>query len=65
MGITGQADGWNPGSDMLKGPFTQAKQLQAVLGACTGILDNRHMTVSQYRAYLNESWTFKTTRSML
>ena len=31
MGVAGQADGWDPGSDMLKGHFTRAKQLQADL----------------------------------
>ena len=30
MGVAGQADGWDPGSDMLKGHFTRA-QLQADL----------------------------------
>ena len=29
MGVAGQADGWDPGSDMLN--FTRAKQLQADL----------------------------------
>jgi len=32
MGVAGQADGCDPGSDMLKGHFTRAKQLQADLG---------------------------------
>ncbi len=31
MGVAGQADGWDPRSDMLKGHFTRAKQLQADL----------------------------------
>ena len=61
MGIAGQADGWNPKSDMLKGPFIRAKHLQADLATCTGNLNSRHLTIIQYRAYLNEGWTFKTT----
>ncbi len=61
MGIAGQADGWNPKSDMLKGPFIRAKHMQADLATCTGSLNSRHLTVTQYRAYLNEGWTFKTT----
>ena len=31
MGVAGLADGWDPGSDMVKGHFTRAKQLQADL----------------------------------
>ena len=61
MGVAGQGDGWNPGSSILKGPFIRAKQMQVDIGACTGSLDSRHLTVSQYRAYLSESWTFKTS----
>ncbi len=60
MGVAGQADGWNLGSSILKGPFILAKQMQPDIGACTGSLDSRHLTVGQYRAYLSESWTFKT-----
>jgi len=44
MGIAGQADGWNPKSDMLKGPFIRAKHMQADLATCTGSLNSRHVT---------------------
>ena len=44
MGIAGQADGWNPKSDMLKGPIIRAKHLQADLATCTGSLNSRHLT---------------------
>lgn len=46
---------------MLKGPFIRAKHMQADLATCTGSLNSRHVTVTQYRAYLNEAWTFKIT----
>ena len=49
MDIAGQADGWNPKSDMLKGPFIWAKHMQADLATCTGSLNSRHVTVTQYR----------------
>ena len=61
MGVAGQGYGWNPGSSILKRPFIRAKQMQVDIGACTDSLDSRHLTVSQYRAYLSESWTFKTS----
>ncbi|KAL3134579.1 hypothetical protein ABBQ38_006419 [Trebouxia sp. C0009 RCD-2024] len=55
MGVARQGDGWNPRSSILKGPFIQAKQTQGDIGACTGSLDSRHLTVNQYRAYLSEN----------
>ena len=35
--------------------------MQAELGLSTGTLDSKHLTNSQYNAYLDESWTFKTS----
>ncbi len=35
--------------------------MQAELGISTGTLDSKHLTNSQYNAYLDESWTFKTS----
>ncbi len=61
MGLPGQADGWSPRNSIIKGPFIRAKQMQAKLGLSTGILDSKHLTNSQYNAYLDESWTFKTS----
>ena len=61
MGLPGQADGWSPKSSIIKGPFIRAKHMQAKLGLSTGILDSKHLTNSQYNAYLDESWTFKTS----
>ena len=61
MGLPGQADGWSPGNSIIKGPFIRAKQMQAKLGLSTGILDSKPLTKSQYNAYLDESWTFRTS----
>jgi len=61
MGLPGQADGWSPRNSIIKGPFIRAKQMQAELGLSTGILDSKHLTNSQYNAYLDECWTFKTS----
>jgi len=61
MGVAGQADGWSPSNSVIKGPFLRAKQMQAELGLSTSTLDSKHLTNSQYNAYLDESWTFKTS----
>ena len=60
MGVSGQADGWNPKNSVIKGPFIRAKHMQAEVGSSMGVLDSKHLTNRQYNAYLDESWTFGT-----
>ncbi|KAL3153685.1 hypothetical protein ABBQ32_013285 [Trebouxia sp. C0010 RCD-2024] len=60
MGVSGQADGWSPKNSVIKGPFIRAKHMQAEVGSSTGVLDSKHLTIRQYNAYLDESWTFGT-----
>ena len=61
MGVSGQADGWSPKNSVIKGAFIRAKQMQAQLGSSLGVLDSKHLTNSQYNAYLDENWTFGTS----
>ncbi|KAL3134338.1 hypothetical protein ABBQ38_006595 [Trebouxia sp. C0009 RCD-2024] len=61
MGVSGQADGWSPKNSVIKGPFIQAKHMQAEVGSSMGVLDSKHLTNRQYNAYLDESWTFGTS----
>ncbi|KAL3156264.1 hypothetical protein ABBQ32_012538 [Trebouxia sp. C0010 RCD-2024] len=60
MGVSGQADGWNPKNSVIKGPFIRAKHMQAEVGSSMGVLDSKHLTNRQYNAYLDESWTLGT-----
>ena len=60
MGVSGQADCWNPKNSVIKGPFIRAKHMQAEVGSSMGVLDSKHLTNRQYNAYLDESWTFGT-----
>ncbi|KAL3150137.1 hypothetical protein ABBQ32_000001 [Trebouxia sp. C0010 RCD-2024] len=60
MGVSGQADGWSPKNSVIKGPFIRAKHMQSEVGSSMGVLDSKHLTNTQYNAYLDESWTFGT-----